>query len=31
VIRRGRGFQVINTDEAAPLKAPLFTLPPIGS
>jgi flagellar assembly factor FliW len=31
VIRHGRGFQVINTDESAPLKAPLFTLPPIGS
>jgi flagellar assembly factor FliW len=31
VIRSGTGFQVINTDESAPLKAPLFTLPPIGS
>jgi flagellar assembly factor FliW len=31
VIRAGRGFQVINTDESAPLRAPLFTSPPIGS
>lgn len=34
VIRHGRGFQVINTREPAPLKAPLFTLyarPPVAS
>jgi len=31
VIRDQTGFQVINTDDSAPLKAPLFTLPPIGS
>ncbi len=27
VIRDGRGYQVINTAEEAPLQAPLFTLP----
>jgi len=27
VIREGRGYQVINTNEDAPLQAPLFTLP----
>ncbi len=27
VIREGRGYQVINTAEEAPLQAPLFTLP----
>jgi flagellar assembly factor FliW len=27
VIREGLGYQVINTDEDAPLQAPLFTLP----
>jgi flagellar assembly factor FliW len=27
VIRDGRGYQVINTSENAPLQAPLFTLP----
>ena len=27
VIRDGRGYQVINTDEDASLQAPLFTLP----
>lgn len=27
VIYDGRGYQVINTDEDAPLQAPLFTLP----
>jgi len=34
VIRDGRGYQVINTHEPAPLQAPLFTLgaqPPLGS
>jgi flagellar assembly factor FliW len=28
VIEEGRGYQVINTHEQAPLQAPLFTLPP---
>lgn len=27
VIEEGRGYQVINTNEQAPLQAPLFTLP----
>jgi len=27
VIREGHGYQVINTNEDAPLQAPLFTLP----
>lgn len=27
VIRDGRGYQVLNVDEDAPLQAPLFTLP----
>ncbi len=27
VILEGRGYQVINTNEDAPLQAPLFTLP----
>jgi flagellar assembly factor FliW len=27
VIREGRGYQVINTNEDAPLQAPLFTMP----
>ena len=34
VIQHGRGFQVINTSEPAPLQAPLFTLhstPPLAS
>ena len=34
VIVDGRGYQVINTSEPAPLQAPLFTLPshaPVGS
>ena len=31
VIRSGTGVQVVNADESAPLKASLFTLPPIGS
>jgi len=34
VIVGGRGYQVINTSEPAPLQAPLFTLPsqaPVGS
>ena len=28
VIRDGRGYQVINASEDAPLQAPLFELPP---
>jgi flagellar assembly factor FliW len=28
VIREGRGYQVLNVNEDAPLQAPLFTLPP---
>jgi flagellar assembly factor FliW len=31
VIRDGRGYQVINTAEDAPLQAPLFTLPAQGA
>jgi len=27
VILEGRGYQVLNTSEDAPLQAPLFTLP----
>jgi flagellar assembly factor FliW len=27
VIHEGRGYQVINSDELAPLQAPLFTMP----
>src|SRR5271166_6537468 len=28
VVQDGRGYQVINTNEDAPLRAPLFTMPP---